>query len=97
MVSEQMDILDEGEARPSDTSTVDQHGVVGRKVTLIEEIAENGEAIVTTRDGRTIEFHGDDSHFYPHEGVMFTETETPAGEDAESWVFAEEVVSVQRH
>lgn len=92
-----MDMLDEGDARPDKTSTVDYNSHTARKVLLVKEIAENGEAIVTTRDGQTVEFHGADSHFYPYEGVMFTETETAAGDDAETWVFGEDVISVQRH
>lgn len=97
MVHEQMDILGEEDARPEDTQTVNSSGIIARRVALVEEIAENGEAIVVTEDGRTLEFHGDDSHFYPREGVLFTEAETPDGDDAETWVFAEDIVSVQRH
>lgn len=97
MVTEQMDMLDKPDARPADTSTIDATGFVGRKVKLVEEVAANGEAIVVLEDGRTVEFHGADSHFYPHEGVLFTETETPDGDDAETWVFAENIVAVHRH
>lgn len=90
MVTNQMDMLGYDEAEPSDPT----------KIGLVEEIAENGEAIVTFEDGRVVEFHGDDTHFYPDKGlsgVMFTEDDDPAGEEAESWFFADEIVSVQRH
>lgn len=89
MVSEQMDMLDRDDAEPSHhTST---------KINLVREIANNGEAIVTFEDGRTVEFHGDDTHFYTNHDAMFTETETPDGDEAESWFFADEIVSIQRH
>jgi len=93
MVSEQMDMLDEDDARPEQTSTVDPLTDEYRKVEVIESIAENGEAIIELRDGSTEEIHGHDSHFFPYEGVVFTEDE----KDREAWLFAEEIVSVRRH
>jgi hypothetical protein len=86
MVSENKDMLFRGDARPP-----------ANTIRLVREIAENGEAIVTLTDGRTIEIHGHDSHFYRDRGVIFTESETPDGEDAETWVMEDEIVSVQRH
>ena len=86
MVSEQMDMLGVDEAHPPDS-----------KIKLVKEIAANGEAIVTFEDGRTVEFHGDDTYFYTTKGVIFTETETPDGDEADSWFFADDIVSVQRH
>lgn len=87
MVSEQQDMLGRDEARPISDS----------KLKLVQEIAEGGEAIVTFEDGRTVEFHGDDTHTYIGKGILFTETETPDGDEAESWFFADQIVSVQRH
>lgn len=87
MVSKQMDMLGYDEAKPEYVS----------KIGLIKEIAENGEAIVRFEDGTVEEFHGDDTYFYTEPGVMFKEADDPNGEEAESWFFADEVVSVQRH
>jgi len=87
MVSKQMDMLGYDEAEPESTT----------RIGLVEEIAENGEAIVTFQDGTVEEFHGDDTHFYPEKGVMFTEADDPNGEEAESWFFDSMIVSVQRH
>lgn len=87
MVSEQMDMLGRDDAKPANNGAL----------SLVNEIMENGEAIVTFEDGRTVEFHGDDTYVYPDENVIFTETETPDGEEAESWFLAEHIVSVQRH
>lgn len=96
MVSDRMDMLGDTEARPDDTSTIDSRGPIGRKVRLVEEVASSGEAIVELRSGDTVEFHGDDSYFFPHEGIVFTEGEVD-GDDAESWYFAEDFQSVHRH
>jgi len=87
MVSDQMDMLSRDDAAPSGNS----------KITLVKEIAENGEAIVTFEDGRVVEFHADDTHFYADSNAMFTEADDPDGEEAESWFFADQIVSVQRH
>lgn len=87
MVSEQMDMLGYDEAEPTGSS----------KIELVQEIAENGEAIVRFEDGTVEEFHADDAHFYSDSGAIFTEADDPDGEDAESWFFADQIVSVQRH
>jgi hypothetical protein len=87
MVSDTMDMLSRPDAHPETDS----------KIQLVAKIANNGEAIVTFEDGSVEEFHGDDTHFYPAEGVIFTESEDPDGNDAESWFFADEIVKVQRH
>lgn len=87
MVSEQMDMLSRDDAAPSGNTTLQ----------LVEEIADNGEAIVTFEDGRVVEFHADDTHFYHDAGVLFTETDDPDGDESESWFFADQIVSVQRH
>lgn len=92
MVSEQKDMLSFDDARPAETSTVDRYSEPYRKISIVEEVAENGEAILHLNDGRTIEVHGHDAHFFPYEGVLFTEAS-----DAETWVFGEEIVDVQRH
>lgn len=91
MVSEQMDMLDEDHARPDSDAVVTEDTV--RRIELVSEIAENGEAIVGLTDGRTVEIHGHDAHFFPYEGVVMTESES----DSELWIFAEEIVSVERH
>lgn len=95
MVSKQMDMLSREEAEPEESEPT--HRAAKRKCALIREIAENGEAIITLKDGRTTEVHGDDTHFYIQPGIFFTEDETPNGEEAETWYFAEDVLSVQRH
>lgn len=95
MVSDQMDMLPQEEAEPE--SDIEAGHEARRKIALIEEIAANGEAILTLIDGSVVEVHGDDTHFYPNRGVFFTEAETDAGEEAESWYFAEDIISVQRH
>jgi len=87
MVSDQMDMLSRDDAAPAGDTFLG----------LVEEIAENGEAIVTFQDGRVVEFHADDSHFYHDAGVVFTETDDPDGDEAESWFRAAKMVSVQRH
>lgn len=92
MVSEHMDMLDETDGRPDDTSTVDQNSEPYRKVRLVEEVAENGEAILELTNGDTVEVHGHDAYFYEYEGTIFTEHE-----DAETWIFAEDIVTVRRH
>lgn len=87
MVSEQMDMLGRDDAQPPES-----------RIDLVAEIIANGEAIVAFEDGRVVEFHGDDTHVYPDAGVLFTETEEADGdEEAESWFYADEIVSVQRH
>ena len=60
MVSETMDMLDESDARPDDTSTVEKHSEPYRKVRVVEELAENGEAILQLTNGDTVEVHGHD-------------------------------------
>jgi len=95
MVSTQMDMLPQEEAEPKSRFEVSDE--TARKLSLAEEIASNGEAILTLIDGSVVEVHGDDTHFYPNHGVFFTEAETDAGEEAESWYFAEDIISVQRH
>lgn len=92
MVSEQMDMLGESEARPDDTSTVEKHSEPYRKVRVVEEVAENGEAILELTNGDTVEVHGHDAYFFDYEGVIFTEHD-----DAETWIFAEDIVTVRRH
>lgn len=87
MVSEMMDMLGQEDARPSGPG----------KIELVREIAENGEAIVTFQNGDIVEFHADDTHFYPESNALFTETDDPDGDEAESWYFADQIVSVQRH
>jgi hypothetical protein len=95
MVSEQMDMLSRDEAEPANNHSADKK--TQRKCRLIEEIAENGEAIITFKNSHTTEVHGDDTHFFPARGIFFTEDETPDGEEAETWYFAEDVLSLQRH
>jgi hypothetical protein len=92
MVSERKDMLPQTEARPDNTSTVEQGSTPYRKTELIEEIAENGEAILELQNGDTIEVHGHDAYFFAYEGVIFTEHE-----DSETWIFAEDIVTVSRH
>lgn len=84
-----MDMLGYDAAKPKSTTN--------SKIALVEEIAHNGEAIVTFQDGTVEEFHGDDTHFYEEQGVLFTEADDPNGEEAESWFFDDQIVSVQRH
>lgn len=95
MVSDQMDMLPQEEAKPE--SDIEAGHEARRKIALIEEIAANGEAILTLIDGDVIEAHADDTHFYPERGVLFREEDDPNGEEAESWYFAEDIISVQRH
>lgn len=103
MVSEKMDMLgrEEAEPAPVDVEGLEEPLRVGtqaiRKISLIQEVASNGEAILTLRDGGVIEAHADDTHFYPRRGVLFKEEDDPEGEEAESWYFAEDIISVQRH
>lgn len=92
MVSERKDMLPHGEARPANASTVAQGSTPYRKAKLVEEIAENGEAILELQNGDTIEVHGHDSYFFAYEGVIFTEHN-----DSETWIFAEDIVTVSRH
>ena len=81
-------MLDYDDAEPSGSS----------KIALLEELASNGEAIVTLVDGSTVEVHEHDTHFYPLSGsCFFTETETDDGGEAESWFYADQIVSIQRH
>lgn len=87
MVSEQMDMLGHDDAEPTGSS----------KIELVQEIANNGEAIVRFEDGTVEEFHADDTHFYMNANAMFTEADDPNGAEAESWFFADQIVSVQRH
>lgn len=77
-----MDMLDESDARPDDTSTVAKRSESYRKVRVVEEVAENGEAILELTNGDTVEVHGHDAYFYDYEGVIFTEYD-----DAETWIF----------
>ena len=95
MVREMMDMLGEADAEPEYEAEVSDEVV--RKLMLAEEVAKNGEAILTLIDGSHIEVHNDDTHFYPARGVFFTEEDDPDGDEAESWYFAEDVISVQRH
>lgn len=97
MVSEQKDMLGYNEAEPRAESGTSTMKTASPKLRLVEEIASTGEAIVTFEDGTVVEFHGSDIHMYPDTGVIFTETDGPDGQGAESWFFADEIVSVQRH
>jgi len=90
-----MDMLPEEEAEPTTDLTAEP--TAQRKCELIQEIAQNGEAIITFKNQHTTEVHGDDTHFYNEQGIFFTEDETPDGEEAETWYFAEDVLSLQRH
>ena len=90
-----MDMLGEEDAEPEYEAEVSEEAV--RKLMLVEEIAKNGEAILHLINGHHIEVHNDDTHFYPERGVFFTEEDDPDGDEAESWYFAEDVISVQRH
>lgn len=92
MVSERMDMLDKSDARPDDTSTVERHSKPFRKSRVVKEVAENGEAILELNNGDTVEVHGHDAYFFEYEGVIFTEHD-----DAEMWIFAEEIATVRRH
>jgi hypothetical protein len=87
-----MDMLGKNDARPDDTSTVDKHSEPYRKVRVVEEVAENGEAILELTNGDTVEVHGHDAYFFDYEGVIFTDHE-----DAETWIFAGDIVTVRRH
>jgi len=92
MVADTMDMLGRDEAQPDSVHPIE----------LAAEIAANGEAIVTLEDGRVVELHGDDTYFYTNEsgfdpGIIFTETETPGGDEAETWIVADSIVSIQRH
>lgn len=84
MVSDQTDMLDRDEAAPS-------HPV--DKIRLAREVTETGEATIHLRDGSTEELHDYDTHFYVSKGVLFT----VSGDDEELWVFAEDIVKVERH
>lgn len=95
MVSDQMDMLPREDAEPE--SELEVGAQAQRKIALIEEIAANGEAILTLFTGEVVEAHADDTHFYPERGVLFMEEDDPNGEEAESWYFAEDIISVQRH
>jgi hypothetical protein len=98
MVSNQMDMLERADAQPqSVTEDIEVDARARRKIALIQEIAENGEAIINLRNGYSTEVHADDTHFYVDIGVFFTEDDDPEGEEAESWYFAEDIISVQRH
>lgn len=96
MVSSQMDMLSEKDAQPENYKITASNNAK-RKIMLIREIAENGEAILNFRNGYSTEVHADDTHFYAEHGVFFTEDDDPEGEEAESWYFAEDIISVQRH
>jgi hypothetical protein len=96
MVSSQMDMLSEEDAQPENHEIIVSDNAK-RKIMLIREIADNGEAILNLRNGYSTEVHADDTHFYPEHGVFFTEDDDPEGEEAESWYFAEDIISVQRH
>jgi len=90
MVSEQKDMLDRVDARPT--------GVTNR-IELAKEITESGEASLLLTDGSVVEVHNYDTHFYVDSGVVFTETDdlSDDNEDVEAWLFADEIVAVYRH
>jgi len=96
MVSDKMDMLSEEEAEPEHVDIVASDDTQ-RKTMLIGEIADGGEAILNFKNGYSTEVHGDDTHFFLEHGVFFTEDEDAEGEEAETWYFAEDVISVQRH
>ncbi|EGQ44273.1 MAG: hypothetical protein J07AB43_00390 [Candidatus Nanosalina sp. J07AB43] len=97
MVSDMMDMLGRDEAEPEELEQYEAPAHAQLMIELVEEIASDGEAIVTFNNNHTTEFHGDDTHFYTEYGVMFTEDETPDGEEAETWYSGRDIVSVQRH
>lgn len=90
MVSEQKDMLGLSDAKPDTTYSVGQK--TKRKVKLAEEISDNGEAQLLLKNGDVIEIHGHDAHFFADSGIIFTEHG-----DEETWVFAEEIMTVGRH
>lgn len=85
MVSSKKDMLSREDAMPDAESKAD----------LVRQIAEGGEAILLLSDGSTVEVHGHDTYFYP--GVLFTESDLAGQDDAETWIFTDDIVAILRH
>lgn len=83
MVSEKLDLPDRDDVRPTRTG----------KMQLLKELTELGEAEAYLSDGRVVELHDYDTHFFMDAGVVYRKTE----EEDDEWIFAEEVVSVLIH
>lgn len=87
MVSNNRDILDRRDAAPT----------TGNRIEQVGEIITTGEALVTLTSGDVVECHHSDTHIYKDADTLFTEHEDPDGNDAETWIQADEIVMVQRH
>jgi len=76
------DILPADEVEPSGSN----------KFEIIAEALKSGEILIRTRDGKEFELHEYDTHLFPMSETIYTQED-----DNDQWIFADEVVSIERH